>query len=118
GNSEGFEVLEVHNAEPALVGGVPKQGDSTCTYPIAPVRGAKSRLQPVQGNRRVAEAKDAETIFRVLASTADSALVKARPLAGRTHQIRVHLAACGHPVLGDSLYGNDTPQPLALRAIG
>ena len=34
-----------------------------------------------------------------------SALVEARPRTGRTHQIRVHLAAIGHPVLGDRAYG-------------
>jgi 23S rRNA-/tRNA-specific pseudouridylate synthase len=34
-----------------------------------------------------------------------AALVRCEPLTGRTHQIRVHLAHCGHPILGDDLYG-------------
>jgi 23S rRNA-/tRNA-specific pseudouridylate synthase len=50
-------------------------------------------------------------------------LIEARPTTGRTHQIRVHLAAAGHPVLGDPLYGPDKAaiskgrQRLALRAV-
>jgi 23S rRNA-/tRNA-specific pseudouridylate synthase len=42
---------------------------------------------------------------RVLERFADATLVEARPRTGRTHQIRVHLAAQGHPVLGDRVYG-------------
>lgn len=51
----------------------------------------------------------AHTRFRVLSRIERSegrfALVSAEPLTGRTHQIRVHLAHCGHPVVGDKLYG-------------
>ena len=54
-------------------------------------------------------------------SGAKNSLVLARPLTGRTHQIRVHLAAGGHPVAGDALYGSppaqEDPRGLALRAV-
>lgn len=47
----------------------------------------------------------ARTDFRTLAVGEDFALVEACPETGRTHQIRVHLAGAGHPLLGDRLYG-------------
>lgn len=53
--------------------------------------------------------KDAETFFRVLRVFKDTTLLEIRPTTGRTHQIRVHLAAAGHPVAGDPLYGRKKP---------
>ena len=70
----------------------------------------------------------AHTQFRLLLQQADSALVEAIPKGGRTHQIRLHLAHLGHPVIGDSVYGSDSgscaiqrrvltqPHPLHLHA--
>ncbi len=48
--------------------------------------------------------RPARTMVRVLERRAGTTLVAARPLTGRLHQIRVHLAAIGHPVLGDEFY--------------
>ncbi len=49
--------------------------------------------------------REAVTDYRVLASDAGRSLVECRPRTGRTHQLRVHLAAIGHPILGDPVYG-------------
>jgi RluA family pseudouridine synthase len=50
----------------------------------------------------------AVTDFRVLARGLDTSLVECRPRTGRTHQLRVHLAAFGHPIVGDAIYGTAT----------
>ena len=49
--------------------------------------------------------KPSSTEFRLLASGAGAVLIEARPLTGRTHQIRVHLTHCGLPIAGDAPYG-------------
>jgi 23S rRNA pseudouridine1911/1915/1917 synthase len=52
--------------------------------------------------------KAAVTAFRVIARIPGYVLVKAKPHSGRTHQIRVHLAHLGVPVLGDTVYGRES----------
>ena len=49
--------------------------------------------------------REAQTEYKVLAFYGPATLVEAHPLTGRTHQIRVHFASIGHPVVGDPLYG-------------
>ena len=55
------------------------------------------------------EGKNAVTHWHVLAKANEFSLVELRPITGRTHQLRVHLAAVGHPILGDDLYGEASP---------
>ncbi|HET6284259.1 MAG TPA: RluA family pseudouridine synthase [Polyangia bacterium] len=61
-----------------------------------------------------ADGLPAVTRFRVVQRFADHALCEARPETGRQHQIRVHLAAMGYPIVGDKLYGGG--EPLFMRA--
>ncbi len=52
------------------------------------------------------DGRDATTDYEVIEQFENFAYVRAMPKTGRTHQIRVHLASMGHPILGDPLYGN------------
>jgi 23S rRNA pseudouridine955/2504/2580 synthase len=55
-----------------------------------------------------AEGKDSLTYFKTIAAFSQATLVEARPLTGRTHQIRVHCQYAGFPILGDEKYGAKT----------
>ena len=88
---------------------------------IAPARGVIDRPIGVTGTvKRSVRAekfvKPAVTRYRLLASLVVSgepaSLLEVRPETGRTHQIRVHLAAIAHPVVGDKLYGRRKKSPL------
>jgi len=57
--------------------------------------------------------KPARTAFEVLRVVGERASIRCTPRTGRTHQIRVHLEAIGHPVLGDKLYGRPDADYLA-----
>jgi tRNA pseudouridine32 synthase/23S rRNA pseudouridine746 synthase len=62
--------------------------------------------------------KPSLTRYRVLNHDVDNTRVELEPVTGRTHQLRVHMAAIGHPILGDALYGAAASAPrLMLHAI-
>lgn len=81
----------------ALVSGRPAQGAWSVDGPIGKL--GTSRYGIMEGGRT------ALTEFRIVSASGDFALVEARPMTGRTHQIRVHLAASGLPIVGDGTYG-------------
>ncbi len=83
----------------------------------APIR--KNTLK--SGERIVVVAGDgkpSETRYRLLKSNAEFSLIEAKPVTGRTHQIRVHCQFAGHPILGDEKYGAaETNQAVRNRGI-
>ncbi|MCU0882522.1 MAG: RNA pseudouridine synthase [Hyphomonadaceae bacterium] len=80
--------------------------------PLKPMRTARAALVQVAGPNDP-DAHSASTGLQVLATSAGASLVLATPKTGRMHQIRVHLAHAGHPLLGDHHYGG----PLAVSGI-
>jgi tRNA pseudouridine32 synthase/23S rRNA pseudouridine746 synthase len=61
----------------------------------------------------LATGKPSLTRYRLLAFdvATDSSEIELEPVTGRTHQLRVHMAAIGHAILGDALYGDATSAP-------
>ena len=62
------------------------------------------------------EGKAAKTEMQVLERFPSATLIEAKPISGRTHQIRVHTQHVGHPILGDSKYQNDQSQAVSAAA--
>ena len=108
--SRAFETRRVAKVYRALVRGVPDWTESSCELPLAPDGDALHRT--IVDARR---GKPSRTVFLVVKTFRDFFLVEARPETGRTHQVRVHLAALGFPVACDPLYGDG--KPLLLSAI-
>lgn len=94
-----FQNREVQKIYHAIVEGVPKSEKGIISAPIG--RSEKNRARMIVSGA----GRPSETTFSVLESLQEVSLMQLLPKTGRTHQIRVHCAAIGHPIVGDTAYG-------------
>lgn len=95
-----FRARTVHKLYHAIVWGRPRAATGDIALPIGrdPQRRVRMSARPRRG-------REALSAYRVLATVPGFALVEVRIATGRTHQVRVHLSAIGHPLVGDGTYG-------------
>ncbi|MDD5085732.1 MAG: RluA family pseudouridine synthase [Candidatus Omnitrophica bacterium] len=112
-----FKTHKISRVYEVYVKGVAEHDEFRCTEPVgrAFVNRKKVVVKPSGG-------KDAATNFKVIRRFKKTTVLEAYPETGRTHQIRVHLAFLGYPVLGDIPYGIPSPyiarQALHAKKIG
>ncbi|MCX8071294.1 MAG: RluA family pseudouridine synthase [Candidatus Binatia bacterium] len=101
-----FQQRQVEKEYLAAVWGIPHRAQGTVDAPIARDPVHRKRMKAVRQGGRTAR-----SAYRVLASRSPVSLLAVFPETGRTHQIRVHLAHIGHPIVGDTLYGRARKLP-------
>ena len=102
--SMAFENRKIRKRYIAAVHGRPSWKETICDLALVP-NGNKQHHTIIDKYR----GKKSLTTFRVLGSAGNYSILEALPETGRTHQIRVHLAILGHPIVCDGLYGRDKP---------
>ena len=107
-----FDQHQVTKVYRALAEGNPTWEEHTAHHPLRVNVGHKHRT--VVDHR---DGKPSVTRFRVLQRLDGFCLLEAMPETGRTHQVRVHAAALGHPLLADSAYGSRVTRGLARPAL-
>jgi len=106
--SMAFEERLVLKKYVLIVHGRPSWKETTCDLALVP-NGNKKHMTIIDKFR----GKESITDFTNLYSAANLSVLEARPKTGRIHQIRVHAAALGHPVVCDALYGKMSPIKLS-----
>ncbi|WP_205480624.1 RluA family pseudouridine synthase [Sphingomonas arenae] len=96
-----FAAHSINRRYLAVVAGVPTEAEGIVDAPLARSATDRKKIAIVRGDR----GKRAVTHWRRLKNWRDAALVECRLETGRTHQVRVHMASIGHPLLGDPVYG-------------
>lgn len=97
--SHQFEERLVEKVYKALVEGVIKKDEGVINQPIGRDRHSEKQRISKDG-------KKATSIYKVIKRFGDETLCEVKIIGGRKHQIRVHMASIGHPVVGDKLYGH------------
>jgi 23S rRNA pseudouridine1911/1915/1917 synthase len=106
-----FAEQRVEKTYLALCWGHPRPRQGRFDAALGPDRRDRRRMRADPAGRR------ALTHYRCLAAPPHASLVELRPETGRTHQIRVHLAHAGHPIVGDDLYGGPRERAVRDRAL-
>lgn len=105
---QAFEARRVSKRYLAIVEGVPRDDEGIVDLPMASARNGPHYLMETRADGSGAPAR---THWRVLERRTRRALVDLRPESGRQHQLRVHMAAIGHPLVGDKMYGPEGIAP-------
>lgn len=100
-----FEQRTIDKTYLALVVGEMKQEAGVIDLPLGKALGSEVRLK--MGVREDGDGLPSKTEWQVARRLPGHTLVQLHPLTGRQHQLRVHLAALGHPIVGDKLYMGD-----------
>jgi 23S rRNA pseudouridine1911/1915/1917 synthase len=101
GLAKQFAAHSIDRRYRAIVSGVPKASHGMVDAPLARSATNRKKIAIVEGQR----GKRAVTHWKRLDVLKDAALVECRLETGRTHQVRVHMASIGHPLIGDPVYG-------------
>jgi len=106
--SMAFENRNVKKRYTLIVHGRPSWKETTCDLKLVP-NGNKKHMTIIDKFR----GKESITDFTCVLSAGNYSVLEARPQTGRIHQIRVHAASLGHPVVCDELYGKMSPVKLS-----
>ncbi|RMF73661.1 MAG: RluA family pseudouridine synthase [Alphaproteobacteria bacterium] len=108
-----FREGQVRKTYHAIVHGIPQERGGEITLPLKKISSREKGWRIVVAE----DGKPAHTRWKMLAEHPEKrlALLALEPLTGRTHQLRVHLAAIGHPILGDVKYAEPEIRRLAPR---